>query len=169
LREKLEGLSKKWQSNGLPSRSGLDKTAGDLREWKVKTSCSGLWDIPPLMMTATLDDGLGHGLEVIRMFSEAAGLDIIDLGLLVTPEKIITACKKYKPDLLGLTVLQFDSEENILMISRNLPERTKIIAGGPVFTADREFARRAGIHFAAKNVAYFIQFLLQFESKATYI
>ena len=145
----------------MPSRSGLEKAAGDLREWKVETSCSGLWDIPPLMMTATLDDGLGHGLEVIRLFSEAAGLEIIELGLLVTPEKIITACKKYKPDLLGLTVLQFDSEENILMISKNLPERTKIIAGGPVFTGDRGFARRAGIHFAAKNVAYFIQFLLQ--------
>ena len=113
------------------------------------------------MITATLDDGLGHGLEVIRMFSEAAGLEIIELGLLVTPETIITACKKNKPDFLGLTVLQFDSEEDVLTISRNLPERTKIIAGGPVFTGDPGFARRAGIHFAAKNVAYFIQFLLQ--------
>jgi len=169
LREKLEGLYRKWQSKGVPSRSELEKAAGDLREWKVKTGCSGLWDIPPLMITATLDDGLGHGLEVIRMFSEAAGLEIIELGLLVTPDKIITACKKNKPDLLGLTVLQFDSEENILTISRNLPPKTKIIAGGPVFKADREFARRAGIHFAAKNVAYFIRFLLQFEKGVTYI
>ncbi|RZB38594.1 MAG: hypothetical protein SRB2_00342 [Desulfobacteraceae bacterium Eth-SRB2] len=103
------------------------------------------------------------------MFFEAAGLEIIELGLLVTPEKIITACKKNKPDLLGLTVLQFDSEENILMISGNLPSKTKIIAGGPVFTANRGFARRTGIHFTAKNVAYFIRFLLQFESKVTYI
>jgi len=31
--------------------------------------------------------------------------------------------------------------------------RRKIIAGGPVFTADRGFARRAGIHFTAKNAA----------------
>ena len=169
LQEKLEGLSRKWQSKGLPSRSGLEKAAGNLREWKVKTGCSGLWDLPPLMITATLDDGLGHGLEVIRMFSEAAGLEIIELGLLVTPENIITACKKNKPDLLGLTVLQFDSEENILMISGNLPAKTKIIAGGPVFTADRGFARRTGIHFAAKNVAYFIRFLLQFESGEPYI
>ena len=169
MREKLESLSRKWQSKGLPSRSGLEKAAGDLRKWKVKTGVSGLWDIPPLMITATLDDGLGHGLEVIRMFSEAAGLEIIELGLLVTPEKIIAACKKNRPDLLGLTVLQFDSEENILMISRNLPSKTNIIAGGPVFTADREFARRAGIHFAAKNVAYFIRFLLQFKSGASYI
>jgi len=168
LREKLEELSIEWQSKGLPSRSGLEKAAGDLREWKKKTGCSGLWDIPPLMMTATLDDGLGQGLEVIRMFSEAAGLEIIDLGLLVTPEKIITACKKEKPDLFGLTVLQFDSEENILMISQNLPSKTKIIAGGPVFKADREFARRTGIHFAARNVADFIRFLLQFESSATH-
>jgi len=151
----------------LPSRSGLEKAAEDLREWKRKTGVSGLWDNPPLMMTATLDDGLGHGLEVIRMFSEAAGLDIIELGLLATPEKIITACKKHKPDLLGLTVLQFDSEENILMISRNLPSKTKIIAGGPVFLADPGFARRTGIHFTAKNITYFIRFLLQFESESS--
>ena len=136
-----------------------------MREWKVKTGASRLWDNPPLMITATLDDGLGQGLEIIRMFSETAGLEIIDLGLLVTPEKIITACEKNNPDLLGLTVLQFDSEEDILMISRNLPSKTKIIAGGPVFTADPEFARRTGIHFTAKNVAYFIRFLLQFEAK----
>jgi methylmalonyl-CoA mutase cobalamin-binding subunit len=147
----------------LPSRSQLEKAAGELRKWKVKAGSSGLWDIPPLMLTATLDDGLGQGLEVIRMFSETAGLEIIELGLLVTPEKIITACKKYKPDLLGLTVLQFDSEEDILMISKNLPSKTKIIAGGPVFTADRGFARRTGVHFTAKNVADFIRFLLRFE------
>jgi hypothetical protein len=65
-------------------------------------------------------------------------------------------------------VLQFDSEENISMISRNLPSKTNIIAGGPVFTADRGFARRTGIHFAAKNVADFIGFLLRFESRAPY-
>jgi len=168
LREKLEVLSKEWQSKGLPSRSGIEKAAGDLRDWRIKTGGSGLWDIPPLMITATLDDGLGHGLEVIRMFSKAAGLEIIDLGLLVTPEKIITACKKHKPDLLGITVLQFDSEEDILMISRNLPSKTKIIAGGPVFMADRGFAPRTGIHFAARNVAYFIRFLLQFERTNIY-
>ena len=143
----------------------LEKAAGELRQWKVKAGVSGLWDTPPLMITATLDDGLGQALEIIRMFSETAGIKIIDLGLLVTPEKIITACKKNNPDLLGLTVLQFDSEKDILMISKNLPQKTKIIAGGPVFTADPEFARRTGINFTAKNVAYFIRFLLQFEAK----
>ena len=129
----------------------------------MKTGASGLWENPPLIITATLDDGLGQGLEIIRMFSETAGLEIIDLGLLVTPEKIIAACKKNNPDLLGLTVLQFDSEEDILMISKNLPSKTKIIAGGPVFTADPGFARRAGVHFTAKNVAYFIRFLLRLQ------
>ena len=141
----------------------LEKAAGELRQWKVKAGVSGLWDTPPLMITATLDDGLGQALEIIRMFSETAGIKIIDLGLLVTPEKIITACKKNNPDLLGLTVLQFDSEKDILMISKNLPQKTKIIAGGPVFMADRGFARRTGIHFVAKNVAHFIRFLLEFE------
>jgi len=55
------------------------------------------------------------------------------------------------------------------MISKNLPSKTNIIAGGPVFTADPGFARRTGIHFVAKNVAYFIRFLLQFESGVIYI
>ena len=131
----------------------------------MKTSGVGLWDNPPLMITATLDDGLGQGLQIIRMFSEIAGLELIDLGLLVAPEKITTACQKNKPDLLGLTILQFDSEENILTISKNLPSKTKIIAGGPVFTAGPGFARRTGIHFTAKNVADFIRFLLQFHKK----
>ena len=163
LEKKLHDLSKKWQLTGLPSRSGLEKAASDLHEWKVKTGISGLWDQPPLILTATIDDGLGHGLEIIRMFAQIAGVEIIELGLLRTPEKIITACKKYRPDLLGLTVLQFDSAEDILKISQNLPSKTKIIAGGPVFTADRKFATRTGIHFAAKNAAYFIQYLLQFK------
>jgi methylmalonyl-CoA mutase cobalamin-binding subunit len=149
----------------LPSRSGLEKAAEELRKWKVKTGNSGLWDNPPLMITATLDDGLGQGMEIIRRFSETAGIEIIDLGLLVTPEKIIAECKKNNPDLLGLTVLQFDSEEDILMISKNLSSKTKIIAGGPVFTADPGFAERTGIHFVAKNVAYYIQYLLQFHKK----
>ena len=165
LWKKLDELSKEWQSTGLPSRSGLEKAAGDLHEWKLATGVSGLWDKPQLMLTATLDDGMGHGLEVIRMFSETAGLETIELGLLLTPEKIITACKRHQPDLLGLTVLQFDSEEGILLISKNLPSKTKIIAGGPVFSADRGFAARTGIHFTAKNAANFIQYLLQFEKK----
>jgi methylmalonyl-CoA mutase cobalamin-binding subunit len=167
LWEKLDELSKKWQSTGLPSRSGLEKAAGDFHKWKVITGVSGLWDKPPLMLTATLDDGLGQGLEVIRMFSETAGLETVELGLLLAPEKIITACKRYQPDLLGLTVLHLDSEEDILMISKNLPLKTMIIAGGPVFAADREFAARAGIHFTAKNAADFIQYLLWFKKKET--
>jgi len=44
------------------------------------------------------------------MFSKTAGLETIELGLLLTPEKIITACKRHQPDLSGLAVLQFDSE-----------------------------------------------------------
>jgi len=54
------------------------------------------------------------------MFSKTAGLETIELGLLLTPEKIITACKRHQPDLSGLTVLQFYSEEDILMINKKI-------------------------------------------------
>ncbi len=162
LRMKIEGLLTKWQEKGLPSRSGLESAARELLEWKRAEGITGLWKNPPLMLTATLDDGMGFGLELIHLYADVAGLQVLFLGLLQSPEKILDECRKNLPDLLGLTVLQFDSEEALTKIGHNLPTKTQIIAGGPVFMADPDFAMRAGTHFVAKNVASFLRFLLNF-------
>ncbi len=113
------------------------------------------------MATATVDDGLGQGLTVIEVFAEAIGMQIIRLGLMKKPEEIITDCRRYNPDFLGLTVLQFDTEEELLFISQSLPEHIRIVAGGPVFTSDPDFSKRTGTHYAAKNVADFLRFMLE--------
>ena len=112
------------------------------------------------MVTATLDDGLGQGLAVIEKYAAIIGMRLISLGLLQTPEAIIAVCHRDQPDYLGITVLQFDSEDDLITIAEKLPPITRIVAGGPVFSADPEFAERTGTHYAAKNVAYFLRFML---------
>jgi methylmalonyl-CoA mutase cobalamin-binding subunit len=113
-------------------------------------------------MTATIDDGWGHGLSLIHQYAEVIGLRIKHLGLLQSSEKIIVECNTDLPDFLGLTVLQFDTEDELIHLTRHLPSTTVVIAGGPVFSKDPEFAERSGIHYVAKNAAHFLTFMLAF-------
>ena len=163
LRRKIAGLVNSLRQTRRPSREALLSGARDLLEWRRDTHSPGLWDRPPLMITATIDDGWGHGLEVIHRYGEAAGLSILPVGLLKTPGEIIRACVSRKPDILGLTVLQFDTEEALIEIRGGIPEHTRIVAGGPIFGADPDLARRTGIDFVAGNAAAFIEYLLGFE------
>ncbi len=163
LRSKLRNMLNQWDIDGLPSRSGLEKTAKEIEDWKSAEKVSGLWKKPPVMVTATIDDALGHGLEIIHMYAKAAGVKLILMGLLQQPEKIVELCKIHKPDILGLTVLQFDSEEALTYISGNLDKKTKIVAGGPLFKFDQDLAARAGIHVVAKDVSEFIEYLLEIQ------
>jgi len=153
-------LAEQWMSDGLPSREGLDEAAQTLVQLRQKSSLPGIWHSPPTLATATLDDGLGQGLAVIEAFATAIGMRIIHLGLMQTAEKIIEDCHRHKPDFLGLTVLQFDTEEDLLFVAEKLPRQTQIVAGGPVFTGDPDFAERTGTHYAAKNVADFLLLML---------
>ncbi|CAN2039739.1 B12-binding domain-containing protein [Candidatus Magnetomoraceae bacterium gMMP-15] len=162
LRNKLIKLLENWHKKGLPSRSGLKKTGQELLEWKKKEGADSLWTSSISIMTATIDDAWGHGLEIIHIYAKVLGLKIIKAGLLQSPETIINQCLSHHPDLLGLTVLQFDSEDDLKKITSAIPKNTKVIAGGPVFFGDPDFASRIGIHFVAKNVGEFIKILLDF-------
>ena len=154
-------LSEEWLCDGLPSREGLDEASRKLDQLRKRSSIPGIWQRPPTLATATLDDGLGQGLAVIEAFAAAIGMRVNRLGLLQTAEGIIADCRRVKPDFLGLTVLQFDTGEDLLFISERLPEHTRIVAGGPVYASDPDFATRTGTHYAAKNVADFLRFMLK--------
>ncbi|WP_319406461.1 hypothetical protein [uncultured Desulfosarcina sp.] len=154
-------LANQWIETGLPSRQGLDEAAENLEGLRSRLHISGLWEDPPSMVTATLDDGLGQGLAVIEKFAVALGIRLISLGLMQTPEAIIDACQRHQPAYLGLTILQFDTGDDLIRIANHLPRKTRIVAGGPVFAGDPDFAGRTGTHYAAKNVAYFLKFMLE--------
>jgi methylmalonyl-CoA mutase cobalamin-binding subunit len=153
-------LANQWIATGLPSRQALDETADKLASLRERLKVNGLWDQRPSMVTATLDDGLGHGLAIIEKFAAVVGMRLIPQGLMQTPEAVIDACQRHQPDYLGLTILQFDTEDDLTCIARHLPQKTRIVAGGPVFSGDPDFARRTGTHHAAKNVAGFLRYLL---------
>lgn len=152
----LSGL----QAGGKPSRTELAAAAEELDQWKKTNQTGGLWAPPPLMLTATLDGAMGHGLELIHRYAGLAGVEIHALGLLQSAESVAAACRKLEPQFLGLTVLQFDTEDDLALIARNIPVTTRIVAGGPVFKADPDLARRVGVHRVAADAADFLEYLL---------
>ncbi|MEE4357443.1 MAG: cobalamin B12-binding domain-containing protein [Desulfococcaceae bacterium] len=160
LRSEISKMLDRLRGNSHPSRTLFTEEARNLLRWREHHGIPGLWDNPPLMLTATLDDGWGHGLEVIRLCAEAAGMRVRHLGLLRSADAVIRACCEHHPHILGMTVLQFDSEEELAQIRRKIPPETRIIAGGPLFHADPEFAARSGIDIVAKDAADFLHFLL---------
>lgn len=160
FRTKIRALLQQWGSQGLPSRDGLLRAAVELHRWRKARGIGGLWRQAPLMVTATLDDGFGLGLDIIHRFAEAVGVRVAFLGLLQKPRTVVAACRDRRPALLGLTVLQFDSEDGVRTIAESLPPATRLVAGGPLFAFDPDFARRAGIHFAAATAADFLNYLM---------
>jgi hypothetical protein len=160
LRDRLHQISGEWIDRGLPGRDAIEKAAADLSDWKRRHQVQGIWARPPSMLTATLDDGIGHGLALIERFAAVMGASVQPLGLLQQPETIITACNRRVPDFLGLTVLQLESDDALALVGHNLPPATCLIAGGPAFRYDRDMADRCAVGHVAENVAYFIDYLL---------
>jgi methanogenic corrinoid protein MtbC1 len=160
LRDRLNRLAAVLLADGRPSRTELAAAAAELEQWKTRQAVTGLWPEPPLMVTATLDDAMGHGLDLIHQYARLAGLQVMPLGLLQAAETVAAVCRNLEPTLLGLTVLQFDTEADLAFIAGHIPEATRIVAGGPVFKADPELAQRVGIHRVAADAADFLQFLL---------
>lgn len=160
LKEHLQSLLRQWRQDGVPSRWELQNALEEAIDWKGRSQITACWPSPPLLATATLDDGWGHGLQIIELCAHAAGLQVISLGLLQTPSVIIKKCQALLPDLLGMTILQFDSEDGLKGIADRLPSRTRLIAGGPVFQIDPEFAARTRVHHACRNIADFLEFIL---------
>jgi len=163
LRKKIIDTCQIWHKTARPSRQAFLDLADNLIKWKQKTGIQGLWDTPPLMLTATIDDAWGHGLEIIQTYAKAAGINTLPLGLLQSPETIIAECQNHVPHILGMTILQFDSEDSIAYIRKKIPSKTLIVAGGPLFRADPELAQRMGIDFVAKDAVAFMEFLLDFK------
>jgi len=165
LAERLVALLDTWSAQGRPGRATLHAAADALLEWRVKENVPGLWARPPRMLGATLDDGWGHGIELILKFARVLGCDTHFLGMLRPIDSIVEACRKETPDILGLTVLQLDTEQALKdlrdRLSREIHRKIEVIAGGPVFTIDPDLAERVGIDVVARDAAQFIRLMLK--------
>lgn len=115
LRGKLCQLCQKWCREGLPSRQQIENMYINLSAWKKTHNLPGLWQPPPLLLTATLDDAIGMGLDLIESYAVLAGMHVKRLGLLMKKEDLVAACLARQPEFIGLTILHLDSEEALPM------------------------------------------------------
>ncbi len=160
MRARIEALLNYWRDNP-PTREGyLEATAALVAGGQPDPE--PLWPRSPCMVTATLDDGWGHGLDIIHALAEAVGIHVEPLGVLQPPETVVAACRRHRPELLGLTVLQFDADDALRHILEHLPATTTLIAGGAAYQFDPDFAKRTQTPFVARNGAAFLQFLLNY-------
>ena len=161
IRPLIESLLQRWEREGLPSHQTLKETADRLVREGRQQGLSGLWTAPPLMITATLDDGIGQGIDLIHRYARAAGMQVRFLGRMPSKEMIVAECTLQRPRLLGVTLLQVDSEEMLRWIGEQIPDRTLLIGGGAAFSTDDELAARCGVDFVAGDVSGFLRFLLE--------
>ena len=163
LRKKLQDLVDGWRQTRLPGRSTLMETGNSLSRWKTDQHLPGLWTPSPVMVTATLDDGFGHGIHLIGLYASLCGVTLYPLGSLAPPSRIIDACQQYHPDILGLTVLRDDQEEALVQIRKGVSPGTLLMAGGPAVMYDPDLASRVGIDRVCQDLRYFLEFLLGYE------
>lgn len=87
------------------------------------------------------------GKNIVLMFMETAGFEVIDLGIDVPPEQFIRAVKREKPDLLLLsclyTLTMHAMEDTLIALKKaGLRGKVKTLVGGAPIT--QEFAESIG-------------------------
>lgn len=87
------------------------------------------------------------GKNVVIMFMEASGFEVIDLGIDVAPEHFVRTCRKEKPDLLLLsclyTLTMHAMEDTLIALKKaGLKVKVKTLVGGAPITL--EFANSIG-------------------------
>ena len=87
------------------------------------------------------------GKNLVATMLRAAGFEVIDLGVDVSPEKFIEAIKKYNAQVLGLSALMTTTmiEQKIVieeLRKAGLRDKVKVIVGGAPVT--EEWAREIG-------------------------
>lgn len=87
------------------------------------------------------------GKNIVLMFMEASGFEVIDLGIDVAPEDFVRMVRQERPDILVLsclyTVTMYSVEDTLIALRKSgLADRVKTLIGGAPIT--RKFAGSIG-------------------------
>jgi 5-methyltetrahydrofolate--homocysteine methyltransferase len=96
------------------------------------------------------------GKNLVAIMMEGAGLEVIDLGVDVTPDKVVAAVKEKSPELLGLSALLTTTmpamgEAVEALKKAGLREQVKVIIGGAPVT--QQYATSIGADLYAPDAA----------------
>lgn len=153
-------LARSWRENGVPPRRQLREQLRDLQESRRQLGIASLRETSAAIVTATIDDGWGHGIETVALCARALGLAVHELGLEVRPGEIAAACHALQPRYLALTVLHMESEAKLRQVVRNMPARTDVIVGGAFVQNVPDALERLGI-IPARRLLDFLELLLE--------
>lgn len=102
------------------------------------------------------------GKNIVVMMLDAAGFEVIDLGVDVSTEKFIEAVKNEAPEILGLSALLTSTMNEVTPIiealqERGLRDKVKVVVGGRPIT--QEFVEKVGADGFAKDSIKAIQLI----------
>ncbi len=94
------------------------------------------------------------GKSLVGVMLQAAGHEVIDLGVDVDVEKIVEAIEKYSPDIVGLSALLTTTSRYMRTVIEELEKRglrgkVRVIVGGAAVT--KEYAESIGADGYAAN------------------
>lgn len=96
------------------------------------------------------------GKNLVRIMMESSGLDVVDLGIDISPEAFVDAIKEHNPDILAMSALLTTTMANMkgtieMLVEVGLRDKVKVIVGGaPV---SQEFANSIGADGFAADAA----------------
>ncbi len=100
------------------------------------------------------------GKNVFKMFAEASGFKVVDLGVDVDPELFINAVEEKKAEILGLSALLTTTISEMEMVleklnSAGIRNKVRVILGGNAVSA--EFAEEIGADAAVLDAVQGVQ------------
>ena len=101
-------------------------------------------DVKPLgrVIIGTVQGDLHDiGKNLVAMMMEGAGFEVIDLGVDVKPEELITAVNEHKPDIVAMSALLTTTMSNMktainMMVEAGIKDELKVMIGGAPVTQD---------------------------------
>lgn len=96
------------------------------------------------------------GKNLVRIMMESSGLEVIDVGIDISPEKFMDAIREHNPDVLAMSALLTTTMANMkgtidALVEQGLRDKVKVIVGGaPV---SQEFADTIGADGFAADAA----------------
>jgi 5-methyltetrahydrofolate--homocysteine methyltransferase len=114
---------------------------------KAKLVEEGVKPLGKVVIATVSGDLHDIGKNLVKLMLEGAGFAVIDLGVDVSPEKIVEAVKENDPDIVALSALlttTMAQQENVItaLQEAGIRDSVKVLVGGAPVT--EEFANKIG-------------------------
>jgi 5-methyltetrahydrofolate--homocysteine methyltransferase len=123
---------------------------------KPRLLAAGVKSAGKLVLATVKGDLHDIGKNLVAIMMEGAGLEVVDLGVDVAPDKIAAAVKEHKPDLVGLSALLTTTMPMMKQAIEALKQAgvrksVMVIVGGAPLT--EEYAKSIGADLYAADAA----------------